>query len=61
MSDRQKMIDCLAEFVILAKKTYYSGKPVINDNDYDFIEHVLEKLDPNNKAVLMVGYDGSLD
>jgi DNA ligase (NAD+) len=45
----------LAEQILMHKRAYYSGKPIISDADFDRLEDQLRKLSPDHPALLQVG------
>jgi len=51
----------LAVKIIKAKKAYYSGKPIMNDYQYDMIEQELKKLDEKHPVNYLVGYSEEYD
>ena len=54
-------IPSMVRSIVLAKKAYYSGKPIMNDNQYDSVENELKLLDPNHPILYAVGYDDTYD
>jgi hypothetical protein len=58
---RQDLIADLAVNIILAKKAYYSGKPIMNDYKYDMMEQDLKRLDEKHPVNYLVGYSEEYD
>jgi len=47
--------DELAKKILKAKDAYYNGTPIITDAEYDALEDLLRRKDPNNPILKMVG------
>ena len=45
----------LEQQILLHKRRYYDGEPIISDAEYDALEHELRKLDPENPVLFIVG------
>lgn len=55
-------INKLVEKLMKYKEAYYNGNPLIPDEEFDFEERKLKKLDPNNEYFRKVGFNvGSRD
>jgi DNA ligase (NAD+) len=48
-------IEKIKNSLIEAKKAYYNGVAIISDEEFDFLENELKKLDPNNEYFSIVG------
>lgn len=58
MENINKLVDKLMKY----KEAYYNGNPLIPDEEFDFEERKLRKLDPNNEYFRKVGFKtGSRD
>ncbi len=58
MDNINKLVDKLMKW----KESYYNGNPEISDEEFDFEERKLKKLDPNNEYFRKVGFNvGSRD
>lgn len=53
--DQKKKIQKLAEDILMHKRLYEAGEPVISDADYDQLEEQLHKLAPDHPALEKVG------
>ena len=49
----------LVENLMKWKEAYYNGTPLISDEEFDFEERKLKKIDPNNEYFRKVGYKTS--
>lgn len=49
----------LVENLLKWKEAYYNGNPLIPDEQFDFEERKLKKLDPNNEYFRMIGFKTS--
>lgn len=55
-------INKLVEKLMMYKEAYYNGNPLIPDEEFDFEERKLRKLDPNNEYFRKIGFKtGSRD
>lgn len=45
----------LEELILLNKKAYYEGAPLISDHEYDALEDELSTINPNNPVLHLVG------
>ena len=45
----------LEQQILLHKRRYYDGEPIISDAEYDALEEQLRKLDPDNPVLFIVG------
>jgi DNA ligase (NAD+) len=45
----------LEQQILLHKRRYYDGEPIISDAEYDALEEELRKLDPDNPVLFIVG------
>ena len=52
MDNVKKLVEKLIEW----KEAYYSGNPMIPDEQFDFEERKLKKMDPNNEYFRMIGF-----
>lgn len=58
MNPRDKIAK-LVEQILLHKRKYYAGEPLISDAEYDKIEEELQKLAPEHPALSMIGAEAS--
>ncbi len=49
-------LNTLVEKYLRAKDAYYNAVPIISDEEFDALENQIQNLDPNNPALLVVGY-----
>lgn len=50
--------DELAQQIIVNKRAYYAGKPIVSDAEYDALEDKLRVINPNHWALRRVGSEG---
>ena len=55
MDNVKKLVENLMKW----KEAYYNGNPLISDEEFDFEERKLKKIDPNNEYFRKVGYKTS--
>ena len=48
-------IDAIQDELVLAKRAYYAGDPIMSDQEYDALEDELRLLDPDNPSLYLTG------
>lgn len=51
-------VSALVHLIAACKHTYYTGRPLLSDAEYDALERMLRKLDPTNPQLDVVGDPG---
>ncbi|MGD2072423.1 MAG: hypothetical protein PVG65_02925, partial [Candidatus Thorarchaeota archaeon] len=55
MTDSDEKIAELERRILLHKRAYYDGEPLISDAEYDALEDELRELNPENPVLFMIG------
>jgi DNA ligase (NAD+) len=55
LTDSENRIVELERQILIHKRAYYDGEPLISDAEYDALEDKLRALDPENPVLFMVG------
>lgn len=48
-------LEDLIEIYIYAKKMYYDGTPILTDPNFDCLENLIKRKDPDNNALNIIG------